>query len=192
MRVKMIHKIGFFIVLALLFSFKTVNPIGVGQPMPVDFKLLRNDEGRFLFYVFGVGSTSRLSCSYSVAGLDPLVVTFDEEKVFVEPGGEKISRGSISVPGDAPIKSYSGNLQVTCEPMIEMEGATGSVIKQSMTVPFLVSIVEKLEEREAPRIPEEEKPTPVISTSAIFTIIIIVILVIGVGYWFSKKVKKKE
>ncbi len=191
MRIKMIYKIVFFIALASLFSFKAVSSIGLGQPMPVDFKLLRNDEGRFLFNIFGVGSSSKLSCTYSVTDLDPLVVTFDDEKVVVEPGGQKVVRGTISVPGDAPVKSYAGTLQTTCEPIVEMEGSTGSVIKQSMTVLFQVSVVEKVEQREVPKIPEEEQPTPTISTSAVLSIIIIVVLVIGVGYWLGKKGKIK-
>jgi len=185
MKVKKQLKFGFLIVLFLLLGIKSVSSIGVGQPMPVGFKLLRGGEGRFFFRVSVGDSSTDLTCTYSVSGLDALVVTFDEEQVFIEAGGNEIVYGTISVPGDAPIQSYTGNLKVSCEPKVE----SGSAIKPSMTVPFELSVVSTLEEVTIPPLPEEEKPT--ISTSVIFAIIIIVVLVIGVGYWFSKKRKKK-
>lgn len=183
------YTIGILILLAVFFSPKIVSPIGISQPIPVGFKLLRNDEGRFMFHIFGGSSTSKSSCTYSASGLDPLVVTFDNEKVTVDPDEDEIVLGTIKAPDNAPIKNYNGNLEVHCTPIIEIEEATGSVITRTMNVPFEVSVVEKLEEPQL-TIPEEEKPT--ISTSAIFAIIIIVILVVGVGYWFSKKSKKKK
>jgi len=188
MRIKTLYKFGFFVVLMLLISLKSVKPISVGQPLPPFIKLLRNDVGRFFFHVSAFDSSSNLVCTYSVSGLEPLDITFDNEQVIVELGKESSVYGSISVPAEAPIKTYRGSLEVNCEPVVK-EGISGSMIKQSMTTVFELSVVEKIEERRSPSI-IEEKPT--ISTSVVLTIIIIIVLVIGVGYWFSKKSKEKK
>jgi len=190
MRIKIFYKFGFFTVLILLLSLTPVRSISVGQPLPPFIKLLRNDVGRFFFRI-SADSSSDLICTYSVSGLEPLDITFDEEQVIIKSGIESSVYGSISVPADAPIKTYNGNLEVSCEPIIK-EKISGSMIKQSMTTVFELSVVESLEERVAPSIPEKEKPTSAIPTSVVFTIIIIVIPVIGVGYWFIKRGKKKK
>ena len=188
MRFRNFYKLGFSVVVILLLGLKPVSSFGTSGALPIGIKLIRNDSGKFFFSVFADDSPSDLTCTLSPTGFESLVVTFDEEEIIVPAGGKKVVYGSISVPADAPIKDYTGEILINCESKIQME-TTGSSIKRSTTVFLGFSVVEKLE-GVTTTLPKEEEPT--IPTSAVFTIIIIVILVTGVGYWFIKKGKKKK
>lgn len=179
MRVKLFSVI--FLTIIFLLSFNYVRSIGVGQPLPIGLKLLRGDKTRFFFTIFATGSSVKQSCTYSVSGLEPLVISFDEKEVIVEANGERKVYGTITVPQDAPIKNYEGTLFVSCKPIIEM-GVSGSVIRQTMNVPFSLSVVEKPTERVAPPVTKEEKGLNLLLISSIIVVVIIVTI-----YWFSRK-----
>ena len=80
--------IGKYAVMAflLLLSFQVVRGLGVTRPIPVNLKLLRGDTARFYFQIQAVTSSIDQVCTYSVSGLEPLQVNFDEKSVTVEAG----------------------------------------------------------------------------------------------------------
>lgn len=168
-----------------MFSFQIARSVGVSYPIPVSLNMLRGDTARFFFYISTSDSSVKQDCSYSVSGLDPLTINFDEKGVAVlNPVVQKNFYGTISVPDNAPITTYNGQLTVNCKPE---ESQGGSVIVPSVTVPFVVNVVEKPEERLVNQIPEEKReafPLP-------FIIIVIVLILAIIGYYFSKKSEKK-
>jgi hypothetical protein len=190
MKILRISNFGLVLLLTLLVSIQAVQSLGVTRPIPMDLKLLRGDSARFYFQIQAVMEGNKQSCSYSVSGIEPLVVTFDEKNAVVKAGEIQNIYGTISVPNNAPIKTYNGDLTVSCAPSIEGE-VSGSVIHKTMIVPFTASVVETVGERSIRQIQEEEKPA--IPSLTIYTIIILIILIvsIGVSYLFGKKNKEK-
>ena len=185
-----INKFVLMLFLTLLISIQTVWALGLTGIIPMDLKLVRGDSARFYFQIQAVMESNKQSCTYSVSGLDPLVITFDQKEVMVNSGEIKDIYGTISVPNNAPIKSYSGDLTVSCAPHIEGE-ASGSVIHKTLIVPFTASVVETTGERAVREIPEKKKTT--IPSLTVYTIIILIILivVVGVSYFVNKRNKKK-
>jgi len=178
-------KFSLIIVFALLMSVQIARSMGVSQPIPHDLKLLRGDSAEFYFQISVVTATSKQVCSYSITGLEPLVITFDEEKeVTIEAGKTKDVYGTISVPEDAPIQGYHGNVNLNCKPYAP---ETGSVLHKSFSNSWDVSVVEKEEERAVREIPEKTTPIPAFGIPLSIIIIIVIILVIGVYYWHSRK-----
>lgn len=163
-------------------SFYPVTAISATKPILERESLLRGESTRFHFMIDA--SSYPLSCSYSTSGLDPLVINFDEQKVDMNAGESKTIYGTLSVPADAPLKTYDGMFNINCEPL---SAGGGSKIVQTVTAYFpSVSVVEK-----APTtIPIEEK-APATSYSSTIFILIIVIIVIIIGYFFKKEKKKK-
>ena len=184
-----IHKFGFVLILALLMSFYPAKALGVTRPILERESLLRGENTKFYFQIQATGSSSKLSCSYSTPNLDPLVISFDEPSAEVNINEIKYIHGTVTVPNDAPIKTYSGAMfSVSCEPI--GAGGEGSVIKPVTTIYFpSVNVVEKLESTVS-TIPIEEK-APATSYSSTIFILIIVIIVIIIGYFFKKEKKKK-
>jgi len=176
---------GLIISLTLLMGIQIARSVGVSQPIPVDLKMLRGDTARFYFYISTATLTVKQDCSYSVSGLEPLVINFDEKGVVLDPEVQKNFYGSIYVPDNAPITTYNGQLTVSCKP----EGAQGgSIIQQNVVVPFVVNVIEKPEERVINQIPEEKReafPVPLI-------VIVIVLILAIIGYYFSKKSEMKK
>ena len=188
MKSLMIGKFCLIIFLALLMSVQIVSSMGVSQPSPHDLKLLRGDSAEFYFRISVVTEASDQVCSYSISGLDPLVITFDEgEEVTIDAGKTKDVYGTISVPEDAPIQGYQGMVNLKCKPY-SPEG-TGSVLHKSFSASWYVSVVEKEEERLVSEIPEKKTPIPTFGIPMSIIIIIIIILVIG-GYYWSERKKK--
>ncbi|MDI6826521.1 MAG: hypothetical protein QMD36_05060 [Candidatus Aenigmarchaeota archaeon] len=179
-------KFGLIIFLTLLMTIQTVSSLGVTQPIPIDLKLLRGDAARFYFEIQAT-MDSKQYCTYSVTGLDPLVISFDKKEVVVNAGDIKNIYGTVSVPIDAPIKTYDGTLIVSCKPHVELE-ASGSVIQQTMGVKFVIDVIEKLEERVVREIPEKEKPK--VSPLSLILLIIVLILSI-VGFYLTRKKERK-
>ncbi len=173
------------IVLSLFLSFQVVKGLGVTRPIPVDLKLLRGDSARFYFQIQARTSATPQVCSYSVTGMDPLIITFDEESVTVDAGEIKNVYGTITAPSDTPFKSYEGQLLVTCKPQVGFEGASGSVIQQNMGVKFTAEVVATLPK--GPTTMIYKPSTPTIPSVSVLGIIIIVIAVIGIYYWSKKK-----
>jgi hypothetical protein len=151
--------------------------------------MLRGDAARFYFYIQAVGTTVKQSCSYYVSGMEPLIVTFDKEKVVIDPEAEEKIYGTISIPNDAPIKTYNGKLIASCEPHLEESESGGSLIKQRMGVDFIVDVVERPEERVVREVPEEEKPK--VSNLSLVLLIIVLILSI-IGFYLTRKKEKSK
>jgi len=180
--------------LTLLIILQTVESIGVSEPSPHDLKLSRGDSARFNFKILAVTSKIKQSCSYSISGLDPLIISFDEEKIIVDAGGIKKVYGTFYASEDAPIKRYNGKLTARCEPLVE---ATGSFIQESIDVNFHIDVIGKEgevtgEEEIKSEIQEEEKPEKLhlsLSEKSYFLLIFMIalILIISFYYWFKTK-----
>lgn len=182
--------------LSLLIILQTVKSIGISEPSPHDLELSRGDSARFSFKISAVRSKIKQSCSYFISGLEPLIITFDEERVIVDAGGVKDVYGTFSVPEDAPIKRYNGKLAARCEPLVE---GGGSFIQESIDVNFNIDVIgeegEKVTttmEEVKPELQEEqklEKPhLSLIEKSYFLPLFIIpVILIISFYYWFKRK-----
>jgi hypothetical protein len=178
------HKVGFFVILAMLMSFYSVEALSVTKPILDKEFLLRGESTRFHFMIDGTGSPNAMSCSYSYSGLEQLVITFDEQKAEVNAGESKVIFGTVSIPADAQLKTYDGMFSVQCEPL-ESEG--GSKVVQSATLFFpTVSVVERVETPTT--IPEK---VPGTSYSLIAIMVVIIIIVIFAVYWFNKNKKIK-
>jgi len=169
------------------FTFQTVKSLGVTQPILEKNTMLRGDSSRFYFEIQAVGYTYKQSCVWSLTGLDPLNVNFDETTIIVNAGEIKKVYGTVLVPSDATTKTYNGWLAVTCEPAIELTG--GSTIKRTVNVPFVVNVVEVMEKQAEQKLPTAEEQKPTIHLLPILAIIILVILVICLVYWLNKKKK---
>lgn len=181
-----ISKFGLIILLTLLLSIQTIRSMSLSEPIPVDLKMIRGDSARFYFFIGTAGSGTRQFCSYTINGMEPLIITLDENKITMNPDENKRIYGTISVPDDAPIKTYTGKLAVDCKPDLKESESGGSMITNSMGTQFKVDVVGKQEERIIQNIPEKEKP----KVSPIILILIIIILILAiVGFYFSRKKK---
>ena len=183
-----IEKLALIAILSLLLSIQTAMSISVTRPLPIDLKILRGDTERITFEIQALTSQEKLSCAYSVGGLDPLVISFDEKEVVVDAGGIKDVYGSVSVPVDAPIKVYDGSLTLTCSPYTENKDYSGSIMHQAITVRFPIEVVLTKEEKSVNPIPPEIKVKPKASPIILVLIIIILILAI-IGFCFTNKKK---
>jgi len=186
MRILNITKFCFIMPLVILLSVQIVRSMGLSEPIPHDLKLLRGDSAEFYFQISAVTTASKQLCSYSINGMDPLVINFDEEQeVTIDAGSTKNVYGTISVPEDAPIQGYNGNVNVNCRPFTPE--TSGSGVQKSYSVSWVVSVVEKEEERLAREIPAKKTPMPAFGIPLSIIIIIIIILVIGGYYWSERK-----
>jgi len=179
-----LRKLTFIIFLTTLLSVQIVSSLGLTRPTS-GISLLRGDSTTFSFQIQAVTSTNDQSCSYSVTGMDPLVISFDENEVIVKAGEVENIYGTVSVPEDAEMKKYTGEIVVRCKPQIGE--VSGSVIQRTMISDFAVGVVETEEEREIRRVPEERMPSAIRNLPIIIVIIILIILVIGGYYWSERK-----
>lgn len=199
--IKTIMKFSLLIFLLLLIIFQYVKSIGVSEPSPVGLELSRGDSARFDFQIAAVTSNLKQSCTYSINGLEPLIISFDEETVIVDAGGVKDVYGTFYVPEDAPIKRYNGKLTARCQPIVE---EAGSFIQQSISVNFNIDVIgEEAEEITSTleevktEIPEEEKPEKLhllLPEKSYFLLLsmIAVILIIIFYYWSERKKKENK
>jgi len=183
------EKLSLITTLLILLSFQAVWSFGITEPLPVGLKLLRGDSQRFFFQIQAVSSTNKLECTYTITGMDPLIINFDQDSVTVDAGGVENVYGTVTVPETAPVKTYSGQVMVNCAPPIGAQEGTGSRLQQSMAVQFNLNVVGALEERKTETIPEEQ---PKVSYIPTFTILVIIIAIIAIVYWFISKRKKKK
>jgi len=180
-------KFGLIIFLTLLISIQVAKSISISQPAPIDLKLNRGDTARFYSNIQTMGSSVKQSCSVSANGMEPLIITFDEKEVVIDPEGKKYIFGYISVPDNAPVQIYKGKILVGCKPEVKEGEGGSSIIQQNMFADFIVEVVAKPEERLITPVPEEKReafPLP-------FIIIVIVLILAIIGYYFSKKSEKK-
>ncbi|MCX6822202.1 MAG: hypothetical protein NTW30_05500 [Candidatus Aenigmarchaeota archaeon] len=186
MKVTNLTKFMLVTIFTLFMVSTAVTSIGVTQPIPVGLKILRGTTAKFYFQIQAL-KDSKQSCTYSATGLDPLVITLDENKATVDEGTIKNVYGTVSVPNDAPIKTYTGMVIVSCAPFTGAnEDFSGSVVKQTTGANFIINVVEHLEEQPVIPIPEKEKP----KASPIILVLIIIVLILAiVGFYFSRKKK---
>jgi len=178
-------KLTFMIFLTVLLTVQVVRSLGVTDPT-AGINLLRGDSTKFSFQIQAVTSPDDQVCSYSVSGMEPLVISFDENEVVIKAGNIKNIYGTVSVPQNAEIKNYKGELTVKCRPQGEV---SGSVIHRTMISDFAVNVVGTIEEKKIPGLPEEKMPATTSNLPIIIILIIIIILVIGVYYWTERKKK---
>jgi hypothetical protein len=179
------HKLGVFIILAILMSFYSVKAMSIAKPIPEKESLSRGESTSFYFVIDNTGNPSGLSCSYSASGLDPLVIKFNEEKTELKTQETKAVYGTVSVPTDAPLKSYGGTFSVQCQPL-ESTGEGSSVVQTATLFFPTLNVVEKV--ATPTTIPEK---AAAISYSSIFIVLIILVIVIGIVYRFKKEKMKK-
>ena len=174
------------IILILLISIRSVWALGVTRPIPQDIELMRGESADFSFEIQAVTSTEKILCDYSISGMEPLDIKFDSEKIIVEPGSIKKVYGTVSVPENAPLGMYSGELTVSCG-VVQGEGISGSQVRTTIGgSPFNVNVV-KTRSKEIREIRPPEKGIPI----EIIFLIILIVIIIGVYYWHTKIPKRK-
>ena len=177
----------FMIFLTLVMSIPFVSSMGLSEPT-VGLRLLRGDIADFEFTIRAVTDQNDIECTYSISGMDPLLINFEEDTtITIKAGSYRKIYGSVSVPANAEIKRYSGGLVVSCKPLVEPGEVTGSIVNRVMNAGFSVNVVEKLEERRVREAPKH-LPAPTYNLFLIATMIIIIVLVI-VGYVWSERKK---
>jgi len=188
-----IRKFNLTLFLILLMIIPTVKSLGISSPRPPDLRMLPGDTAEFAFSIQAVTSTEKQSCTCYTEGFDPLVMTFKEKIITINPGETGVVYATVTAPQDAPIKTYSGKIFASCTPIITTQDLSGSKISHISGIKYSISVVGNEAERNIPQIPKPTKvETPTISTSSVVTIIIIIaVLAIGVYYWYEKKRNKK-
>jgi hypothetical protein len=126
------------IVFIVLFGLKDVYSLAISQPMPTNMTLKRGETLPFRFEIQGINSNQDLQCTYSINGLNPLKISFNDDKTVVKAGSIVQVSGTLEIPDNSSAKEYTGNLVVSCDPTTETEG---SVIAQTMGVLFKVNVV---------------------------------------------------
>jgi len=190
MKIFQFGKISFVMVLTLLLCIQTVKPLAVSRPMPINLNLLRGDSEKIYFQIQAMVASDKQSCTFTPSGLEPLIIKFDEPSPTIVNLGEiKNIYGTVTVPQDAPIKTYNGQLVVNCAPSVGDKQTGGSVIHQTLVADFIVSVVQNKEEVVVnpiiiPKIEEKPKASPII-----LVLIIIVLILAIVGFYFSRKKK---
>jgi len=193
MKIVKIEKFSLIVFFVILMSIPIVKSFGVSLPIPHDLRMMPGDTAEFAFQIQYSTSTNKQSCNCYTEGFDPLIITFKEKTVVINPGQAATVFGTITVPANAPIKTYTGKIFASCTPIVETQDLSGSKISQTSGIKYTLSVVGSEAERKITEMPKPTKEVPTISTSSVMTIIIIIIavLAIGVYYWHEKKRKKK-
>ncbi|MEM5871396.1 MAG: hypothetical protein QW051_00820 [Candidatus Aenigmatarchaeota archaeon] len=176
--------------LVLLMSINFVQAIGVTRPLPYDIQLMRGEEAGFVFEIQAVTANEKQLCSYSITGMEPLEITFQEKEVIIDAGGIKKVYGKVKVPEGAEIKTYNGQLSVSCGSYYPGEG--GSAVKTNVGgSPFIVEVVEQRTSEIKQVLPPQEIDYTFILI-VVVVIIIIVAFALGVYYYKKKRSKAKQ
>lgn len=182
-----IKKFSLMLSIALLLTIPIVKPLLVTEPIPVGIRTVRGENQRFYFQIQNMHATNSLTCSYSITGIDTILVNPSEGTVTVDVNEIKNVYGTVSVPENAEIKSYNGQLSVKCSSSGVTEG-TGSAVQPGMNVRFFVDVLSTQPEGPTPYIPSE-KPIPTYNLGMIMLITIIIVLVVGIYFWSERKKK---
>jgi hypothetical protein len=174
-------------VIALAFILMVMHQaqaLGVTRPAPYDIQLMKGESAGFVFEIQAVTSTERQACSYSISGLAPLQVTFEESEAAVDAGSIKQVYGTVTAPNDAEIKTYGGTLSVSCGAFSEGQ-VSGSVVKTTIGgSPFNVKVVEERSQE----IRNIAPPEPGFDyTTIIIIIAVIIIVAIAAGVYYKRK-----
>ena len=177
-------KIIIWFVFSLLITLQLVKSFSGTAPIFDRNLVLRGESSDFYFEIDN-SQTVKQDCTYSMSGLEPLIITFNKEKITLEPSSSGKVYGTLSVPTSADIKTYKATLTVSCSPQVEL-GVSGSVVKQSFSLPFNVDIVGEIQKREIRPIQPEEKP----KASPFILVLIIIVLILAIfGFYLTKKKK---
>lgn len=166
---------------SILLSIQVARALAIAQPIPSDVTLERGNSLPFKFEIQAITSREDQLCTYSVSGLTPLKVGFDEERALVKAGKVLSVFGTLEVPFNVPIKEYEGKLTIRCKPDIVVLGA--SLIVDTTEFPFLVKVIKSEK--------EERLGWEYLSASIFFGIIIILVWS-GFRHKPKKRIIKKE
>lgn len=175
-------------VFCLLFTLQVAKSLGGSEPIFDKSSFLRGETARFFFEIDNFQSVKQ-DCTYSINGLNPLTITFDQEKITLDSHNTGRVYGTLSIPSSAEVKIYTGTLSVSCIPQFEMKisGSSSSSIRQSFSLPFNVNVVGEITgERQVVNVELPEKP----KASPIILVLIIIVLILAIiGFIFSRKKK---
>ena len=192
-RIKNTMKFSLVLSIFVLIFIQNVESIGVTEPSPVNLKLSRGESARFKFQIQAVTSDLKQSCTYTITGLNPLVITYDEEKAVINAGGVKDVFGDFFVPEDAPIKRYNGKVTVKCLPMVE---ESNSFIHELIDVNFDIDVIGDKGEvttttkEVTPEISEEEKLHLSLLERSYILLIFVMTIVLIISFYILFKRKK--
>jgi hypothetical protein len=188
-----IEKFSLSVFLILFIMTPVVKSLGVSSPMPPNLRMMQGDTAEIAFAIQAISSTAKLSCSCYTQGFDPLIITFKEKTITINPGQAGVVYGNVFAPENAPIKDYTGKIFASCTPVVETQELSGSRVSQTSGIKYTLSVVGSEADRNVPEMPKPtKKETPTISTSSVITIIIIILAVLAIGvYYWSERRKKK-
>lgn len=179
------------LVLGSLLTLQTAWALGVTRPVPYDVQLMKGETAGFVFEIQAVTSGEKQLCTYGISGLEPLQVVFEESEAIVDAGSIKNVYGTVTVPSNAEIKTYSGTLSVSCGAYTEGQ-VSGSVVKTTVGgSAFNVKVVEVRSQDIRNVGPPAEAAFDYSTIIIVITIIIIVIAVTGV-YYKARLSRKKR
>ena len=84
------------LLLALFLGINLVSSSGITSPWIIGENLPKGSTAKFVFVISNGGNNFESSCTYSVEGLAPLTVTFDESQVVIAPNEPKNVQGTIT------------------------------------------------------------------------------------------------
>ena len=172
-----------FIALILLVQ---VQALGVTRPVPYDIQLQKGEKAGFVFEIQAVTSLEKQLCTYSITGLDPIQLSFEESEAIVDAGSIKEVYGTVTVPESAEIKTYSGILTVSCGAYTEGQ-VSGSIVKTTVGgSSFNVKVVEVRSQD----IRNVGPPVQAFDYTIILIIALIIIIIVILGVYLKRSRKK--
>jgi hypothetical protein len=170
-----------FAVIALMLSVQ-VQALGVTRPVPYDIQLQKGEKAGFVFEIQAVTSSEKQLCSYSITGLAPIQVAFEESEAIVDAGSIKNVYGTVTIPESAETKTYQGSLTVSCGAYAEGQ-VSGSIVKTTVGgSPFNIRVVEVRSQDIRNVAPPIQEGISTMEIMLIIAIIIIIVVIIGVYY----------
>jgi hypothetical protein len=178
-----------FAFLAVLLTMSSVQALGVTRPVPYDVQLQKGEEAGFVFEIQAVTSTEAQACSYSITGLSPLQVAFEQNETIVDAGSIKQVYGTVTVPESAEVKTYAGTLTVSCGAYSPGQ-VSGSVVKTTVGgSSFNVKVVE-VRSQEIRQVGPPAQAGFGYTTIMIFILVITIIILLFILY--KLKTSKKR
>lgn len=123
---------------SVLLNVQTAHALAIAQPFPSNVTLKRGESLPFSFQIQALTSKEDQFCTYSLNGLNPLMSSFEKKEAVVEAGNKMNIFGTLEVPSNAPIKSYTGELVINCKPNMPSIGV--SLVGQVTQFPFYVKV----------------------------------------------------
>lgn len=174
--------------IVLLLNIHPALSFGLTEPLPVGIRTARGDTQRFYFQIQNVDSDKEQTCNYDITGVDPILVSPSQGTVTLAAREIKNIYGTVSVPSNAEIKTYTGGLSVSCSVGGTVTG-TGSTVISTGHARFFIDVLAAPEAGSSPYIPSVQPPTPTYNTGMIMIITIIIVLVVCIYFWSERKKK---